>query len=83
MQSDGETTVSKTLADELIRTARLHRDETLRAEGQEVAVEEDPNPELIFHIPAEGYSSECITGTPVGLQEFLQPMISAGKLVNT
>ena len=40
-------------------------------------LEEDPHQEL-FHIPSEGYSSEMVTGLPSGLQEFLQPMISAG-----
>ena len=55
LATDGEAVVNKTLADSLIHLART-RDEALRGEGLEVRVEEDVHPELLFHIPGEGYS---------------------------
>ena len=78
MATDGEGAVNKTLTDDLIYLAH-GRDDILRGEGLEVQLEEDPHQELLFHIPSEGYSSEMVTGLPTGLQEFLQPMISAGR----
>ena len=70
--------MNKTLIEDLVRLARGHRDEALQGEGQEVGLEEDPHPELLFHIPKDGYSGETVTGLPASLLEFLQPMISAG-----
>ena len=77
LATDGEAAVGRAVVDDIIHLA-LGRDEILRGEGLEVRVEEDHNPELLFHIPTEGYSGEVVTGVPDGLQEFLQPMISAG-----
>ena len=81
MATDGEAAVNKSLVDGIVHLAR-GRDDTLRGEGLEVRAEEDLHPELLFHIPREGYSSETITGVPGGLQEFLQPMISAGRCMS-
>ena len=81
MATDGEATVNRAIMDELIHLAH-GRDEILRGEGLEVRVEEDINPELLFHIPGERYSGEVVTGVPSGLQEFLQPMISAGGSIS-
>ena len=77
LATDGEAAVSRVVMDDIIHMA-CGRDEILRGEGLEVRVEEDLHPELIFHIPGEGYSGEMMVGVPSGLREFLQPMISAG-----
>ena len=78
MATDGEAAVNKTLVNDLMQLAR-GRDEVIRGEGLEVRTEEDVHPELMYHTPGDGYSSETITGIPDGLQEYLQPMISAGQ----
>ena len=75
--TDGEAAVNKDLVDDLVHLAR-GRDDVLRGEGLEVRLEEDLHPEPHFEIPGEGYSGETVTGIPNGLQEYLQPMISAG-----
>ena len=80
LATDGEPAVNKSLVDNLIHLAR-GRDEALREEGSEVRVEEDLHPELLFHIPGEGFSGEMVTGIPSNLQEFLQPMINAGMYI--
>jgi afadin len=77
MATDGEVAVNKTLVDDLVHLAR-GRDDILRGEGLEVQLEEDLHAEHLFQIPGEGYSGETVSGVPGGLQEFLQPMISAG-----
>lgn len=77
LATDGEAVVTRAVVDNLIHLARS-RDEILQGDGLEVRVEEDNHPELLFHIPGEGYSGEVMSGVPSGLQEFLQPMISAG-----
>ena len=78
LATDGETAVNRAVVDNLVHLARA-RDEVLQGEGLEVRVEEDLHPELLFRIPGEGYSGEVMTGVPSGLQEFIQPMISAGE----
>ena len=81
--TDGEAAVSKGLVDDLVHLAQ-GRDDVLRGEGLEVRLEEDLHPEHLFQIPVEGYSGETVTGVPSGLQEYLQPMISAGtSLLNS
>ena len=75
--TDGEAVVNKTLVDDLVHLAR-GRDDILRGEGLDVQLEEDLHAEHLFQIPGEGYSGETVSGVPGGLQEFLQPMISAG-----
>ena len=77
--SEGEVAVNAVFAGEIIVLAQTHRDEALQNDGLEVNLEEDPNLELPFLIPQQGYSSDSIAGIPPGLQEYFEPMISAGK----
>ena len=65
-------------SDEVIRLAKVLTDEPLLSAGMELNLEEDPNLELKFHIPQQGYSSDSIWGIPPGLQDYLDPFISAG-----
>ena len=59
--------------------AQTHTDVNLQNEGMELKLEEDPNLELPFLIPLGGYSSDSLRGIPLGLQDYLDPMISSGE----
>jgi len=76
--SEGEVAVNPAFASELIVLAQTHRDEALQNDGLEINLEEDPNLELPFLIPQQGYSCDNIVGIPPGLQDYFEPMISAG-----
>ena len=39
---------------------------------------EDPNLELPFLIPEQGYSCDTMRGLPMGLEEYLEKAINAG-----
>ena len=71
--------VNPVFASELVILAQSHRDEALQNDGLELNLEEDPNLELPFLIPQLGYSCDTIRGIPPGLQDYFEPMISAGK----
>ncbi|XP_028968030.1 afadin [Galendromus occidentalis] len=45
---------------------------------QDVRLEEDPDLQLPFLLPEDGYSCEAIRGVPPGLTEFLAPLTNAG-----
>ena len=76
--AEGEHAVSTGFSDEMVRLAKVHTDEQVLSTGMELNLEEDPNLELKFHIPQQGYSSDSIWGIPPGLQDYLDPFISAG-----
>ena len=71
--------VNPVFANELVILAQSHRDEALQNDGLELNLEEDPNLELPFLIPQLGYSCDTIRGIPPGLQDYFEPMISAGE----
>ena len=77
--TEGEMAVNPVFASELVILARSHRDEALQNDGLEINLEEDPNLELPFLIPQLGYSCDTIRGIPPGLQDYFEPMISAGE----
>ena len=79
--TEGETAITEGFADAIITLAQTHSDEALRNEGMEIGLEEDPNLELAFLIPQIGYYCDGFRGVPQGLQEYFDPMISAGKLL--
>ena len=76
---EGEHLVNTGFIEEMVRLAKIHTDEALLSNGMELNLEEDPNLELKFHIPQQGYASDSIWGIPPGLQDYLDPLISAGK----
>lgn len=45
---------------------------------QDVRLQEDPNLQLPFLLPEDGYTCEVIQGVPQGLTEFLAPLTNAG-----
>ena len=77
--SEGDMAVNQAFAKELILLAQAHTDEALKNDGMEIKLEEDPNLELPFLVPQQGYSCDTIRGMPPGLQDYLEPMISAGR----
>lgn len=54
-------------------------DQGLVRSGLDVNLEEDPNLELPFLIPEQGYSCDTMQGLPVGLEEYLDRAINGGK----
>lgn len=62
----------------MVRLAKVHTDEAILSSGMELNLEEDPNLELKLHIPQQGYASDSIWNIPPGLQDYLDPLISAG-----
>ena len=76
--AEGEHAVNPSFSEEVIRLAKVLTDEPLLSAGMELNLEEDPNLELKFYIPQQGYSSDSIWGIPPGLQDYLDPFISAG-----
>ncbi len=71
-------TVNQGFVEAMIVLAEGHMDQLLQNDGMEVNLEEDPNLELPYVVPHMGYSCDSIQGLPIGLQDFLEPMISAG-----
>ena len=77
--AEGEHVVSASFSKEILRLSKIHTDEPILSSGMKLNLEEDPNLELKFHIPQQGYSSDGVWGIPPGLQDYLDPFISAGK----
>jgi len=58
-------------------------DDLTKNEGREVQLEEDPDLQLPFLLPEDGYSCDTARGIPNGLAEFIEPLARAGKLLNS
>lgn len=54
-------------------------DEKIKSDGRDVRLEEDPDLQLPFLLPEDGYSCDTIRGIPNGLGEFVEPLARAGK----
>lgn len=54
-------------------------DELARSDGREVQLEEDPDLQLPFLLPEDGYSCDVVRNLPSGLQEFLEPLCQRGE----
>ena len=54
-------------------------DEKIKSDGRDVRLEEDPDLQLPFLLPEDGYSCDTIRGIPNGLGEFIEPLARAGK----
>lgn len=55
-------------------------DELARSDGREVQLEEDPDLQLPFLLPEDGYSCDVVRNLPNGLQDFLEPLLQRGGL---
>lgn len=64
----------------MVAVAENTADELARSDGREVRLEEDPDLQLPFLLPEDGYSCDVVRNVPSGLQEFLDPLCQRGGL---
>ncbi|XP_058611531.1 afadin isoform X18 [Onychostoma macrolepis] len=62
------------LIDHVVAVAENTADELARSDGREVQLEEDPDLQLPFLLPEDGYSCDVVRNIPNGFQEFLEPL---------
>lgn len=63
----------------MVAVAENTADELARSDGRDVQLEEDPDLQLPFLLPEDGYSCDVVRNIPNGLQEFLDPLCQRGK----
>ncbi|XP_030051785.1 afadin isoform X3 [Microcaecilia unicolor] len=66
------------LIESVVTLAENTADELARSDGREVQLEEDPDLQLPFLLPEDGYSCDVVRNIPSGLQEFLDPLCQRG-----
>ncbi|XP_062267664.1 afadin isoform X15 [Platichthys flesus] len=66
------------LIDHVVAVAENTADELARSDGREVQLEEDPDLQLPFLLPEDGYSCDVVRALPNGLQDFLDPLLQRG-----
>ncbi|KAL6040890.1 hypothetical protein STEG23_037866, partial [Scotinomys teguina] len=67
----------------VVAVAENTADELARSDGRDVQLEEDPDLQLPFLLPEDGYSCDVVRNIPNGLQEFLDPLCQRGEVVGT
>lgn len=65
----------------MVAVAENTADELARSDGREVQLEEDPDLQLPFLLPEDGYSCDVVRNIPNGFQEFLDPLCQRGTCV--
>ncbi|XP_023110357.1 afadin isoform X14 [Felis catus] len=73
-----EPFVPTDLIENVVAVAENTADELARSDGREVQLEEDPDLQLPFLLPEDGYSCDVVRNVPNGLQEFLDPLCQRG-----
>ncbi|KAG7219098.1 hypothetical protein INR49_019305 [Caranx melampygus] len=68
------------LIDHVVAVAENTADELARSDGREVQLEEDPDLQLPFLLPEDGYSCDVVRSLPNGLQDFLEPLLQRGNI---
>ncbi|XP_041108495.1 afadin isoform X9 [Polyodon spathula] len=66
------------LIENVVAVAENTADELARSDGREVQLEEDPDLQLPFLLPEDGYSCDVVRNIPNGFQEFLEPLCQRG-----
>ncbi|KAM9355567.1 afadin isoform 4-T4 [Pholidichthys leucotaenia] len=66
------------LIEHVVAVAENTADELARSDGREVQLEEDPDLQLPFLLPEDGYSCDVVRSLPNGLQDFLEPLLQRG-----
>ncbi|XP_069091030.1 afadin isoform X12 [Pleurodeles waltl] len=66
------------LIERVVSVAENTADELARSDGRDVQLEEDPDLQLPFLLPEDGYSCDVVRNIPNGLQEFLEPLCQRG-----
>lgn len=62
----------------MVAVAENTADELARSDGRDVQLQEDPDLQLPFLLPEDGYSCDVVRNIPSGLQEFLDPLCQRG-----
>ena len=75
----GEPRIPPDLIDSVVAVAQNTADELTRSDGRDVKLMEDPDLQLPFLLPEDGYSCDIVKGVPNGLPEFVQPLTHAGQ----
>ncbi|XP_067338643.1 afadin isoform X3 [Channa argus] len=73
-----EPLIPPELIDHVVAVAENTADELARSDGREVQLEEDPDLQLPFLLPEDGYSCDVVRSLPNGLQDFLDPLLQRG-----
>uniref|UniRef100_A0A8C4RWT3 Afadin n=1 Tax=Erpetoichthys calabaricus TaxID=27687 RepID=A0A8C4RWT3_ERPCA len=73
-----EPYIPNELIENVVTTAENTADELARSDGRDVQLEEDPDLQLPFLLPEDGYSCDVVRNIPNGLQEFLEPLCQRG-----
>lgn len=76
---DSCPTCAQELIDHVVAVAENTADELARSDGREVQLEEDPDLQLPFLLPEDGYSCDVVRSLPNGLQDFLEPLLQRGE----
>lgn len=76
--SPNEMPIPRDLIDSIIKVAESTSDELARNDGREIHLEEEPDLQLPFLLPEDGYSCDIVRGVPAGLQDFVYPLVQAG-----
>ena len=66
------------ILNQVVVSAHEHADQLTREDGREVALEEDPDLQLPFLLPEDGYTSDVLRGVPGGLHDFIEPLQANG-----
>ncbi|XP_072350823.1 afadin-like [Scyliorhinus torazame] len=75
-----EPYIPQELIENVVALAENTADELARSDGREVQLEEDPDLQLPFLLPEDGYSCDVVRNIPNGLQEFLEPLCQRGNI---
>jgi afadin len=73
-----ETPIPRELIESVVKVAENTADELARTDGREIRLEEEPDLQLPFLLPEDGYSCDIVRGIPAGLVEFIQPLVHLG-----
>ncbi|XP_067900731.1 afadin isoform X4 [Heterodontus francisci] len=76
--AQNEPYIPQELIENVVALAENTADELARSDGREVQLEEDPDLQLPFLLPEDGYSCDVVRNIPNGLQEFLEPLCQRG-----
>lgn len=74
----GEPHIPGNLIDSVVSVAQNTADELTRSDGRDVRLEEEPDLQLPFLLPEDGYSCDIIRAVPNGLTDFLDPLCHTG-----
>ena len=69
-----EPPIPQELIERVVIMAEENADQLTREDGREVMLEEDPDLQLPFLLPEDGYTSDVLRGVPAGLHDFIEPL---------